>query len=168
MTIVSFISVSSPPVKFYFLTTKYFQISYFIWSSIVRQWVSSSYCRYHSLSPPRLNKIFGSCFLVFGRCWVTPHRLYRGSLTLRFLALNKMNQYAYINSAFILSDCADNSWSYLEPSRMSTMKLLAVNYFRRKAASQKLNWVRKTSDCADNELIVFRIQSNIYNEAFSR
>ena len=48
------------------------------------------------------------------------------------------------------------------------MKLLAVNYFRRKAASQKLNWVRKTSDCADNELIVFRIQSNIYNEAFSR
>ena len=31
---------------------------------------------------PRLNKIFGSYFLVFGKCGVTPHRLYRGSLTL--------------------------------------------------------------------------------------
>ena len=32
---------------------------------------------------PRLNKIFSSYFLVFRKCGVTPHRLYRGSLTLR-------------------------------------------------------------------------------------
>ena len=31
---------------------------------------------------PRLNKMFGSYFLVFGKYGVTPHRLYRGSLTL--------------------------------------------------------------------------------------
>ena len=30
----------------------------------------------------RLNKIFAWYFLVFGECEVTPHRLYRGSLTL--------------------------------------------------------------------------------------
>ena len=30
----------------------------------------------------RLNRIFGSYFLVFGKSGVTPHRLYRGSLTL--------------------------------------------------------------------------------------
>ena len=85
MISVSFISLSHPPpIKFYFLTTKYFQIIYFICSSIVRQSVSSSYCRYHSLSPPLLNKIFGSYFLVFGKCEVTQHRLYRGSLTLLF------------------------------------------------------------------------------------
>ena len=40
------------------------------------------YCRYQSLSSRRLNKTFGSYFLVFGKCGVTPHRLYRGSLTL--------------------------------------------------------------------------------------
>ena len=45
--------------------------------SVSRSW----YCRYQSLSPPRL-KIFGSYFLVFGKCGVTPHRLYRDSLTL--------------------------------------------------------------------------------------
>ena len=44
---------------------------------------SSWYCRYQSLSPPCL-KIFGSYFLVFGKCGVTPHRSYRGSLTLIF------------------------------------------------------------------------------------
>ena len=50
------------------------------------QSVSSSwYCRYQSLSPPRLNKTFGS-YLVFGKCGATQHRLYRGSLTLN---LNK-------------------------------------------------------------------------------
>ena len=48
------------------------------WQSVSSSW----YCRYQSLSPPRLNKIFGSCFLVFGKCGITPHRLYRGSLTL--------------------------------------------------------------------------------------
>ena len=32
---------------------------------------------------PRFNKISGSYFLVFGKCGVTPHRLYRGSLTLK-------------------------------------------------------------------------------------
>ena len=31
---------------------------------------------------PRLNKVFGSYLLVFGKYGVTPHRLYRGSLTL--------------------------------------------------------------------------------------
>ena len=53
------------------------------------QSVSSSwYCRYQSLSPPRLNKTFGSYFLVFGKCGVTPHRLYRGSLTLNEQKMN--------------------------------------------------------------------------------
>ena len=33
---------------------------------------------------PRLNKIFGSYFLVFGKCGVTPHRLYGVLLTLRW------------------------------------------------------------------------------------
>ena len=32
---------------------------------------------------PRFNKIFGSYFFVFGKCGVTPRRLYRGSLTSR-------------------------------------------------------------------------------------
>ena len=34
---------------------------------------------------PRLNKILRSYFLVFGNCGVTPHRLYRGSLTLKLV-----------------------------------------------------------------------------------
>ena len=66
MTNVSFISVSSPLIKFYFLTTKYFQIIYFICSSIVWQSViSSSYCCYHSLlhSPPQQN--FRQLFFSF-------------------------------------------------------------------------------------------------------
>ena len=37
-----------------------------------------------SLSPRRINKIFGSYFLVFGKCGVTPHRFCRGSLTLTY------------------------------------------------------------------------------------
>ena len=32
---------------------------------------------------PRFNKIFGSYFSVFVKCGVTPHCLYRGSITLR-------------------------------------------------------------------------------------
>ena len=83
MTSVSFSSLSHPtPTKFYFSTIKYLQILYFICSSIVWQSVSSSYCRYHSLSqsPPQQN--FWQLFLVFGKCGVTPHRLYSGSLTL--------------------------------------------------------------------------------------
>ena len=48
------------------------------WQSVSSSW----YCRYQSLSPPCLNKIFRSYFLVFGKSGVTPHRLYRGSLTL--------------------------------------------------------------------------------------
>ena len=32
---------------------------------------------------PRFNKIFGSYFLVFRKCGVTPHRLYCGSSTLK-------------------------------------------------------------------------------------
>ena len=85
MTSVSFIALSHPPpIKFYFLTTMYFQIINFICSSIVWQSVSSPCCRYHSLShppplPAPLNKSFGSYFLVFGRCGFTPHC---GSLTL--------------------------------------------------------------------------------------
>ena len=58
MASVSFISLSHPPpIKFYFLTTKYFQIIDFICSSIVWQSASSSCSRYHSLShsPPQQN-----------------------------------------------------------------------------------------------------------------
>ena len=47
----------------------------------------------------RLNKIFGSYFLVFGRCGVTPHRLYRGSLTLTSMKIR--NIYWMILIAFI-------------------------------------------------------------------
>ena len=79
MTSASFISVSSPPIRFYFLTAKYFQIIYFICFSIVWQ---SPVSRYHSLSHSPPQQIFGSYFLVFGKCGVTPHRLYCGSLTL--------------------------------------------------------------------------------------
>ena len=42
--------------------------------------------------PPRLNKIFGNYFLVLGKCGITPHRLYRGSLTLRILTGKKHRQ----------------------------------------------------------------------------
>ena len=65
MTNVSFISVSSPLIKFYFLTTKYFQIIYFICSSIVWESVFSSYSHYHSLSqsPPQQN--FRQLFFSF-------------------------------------------------------------------------------------------------------
>ena len=55
------------------------------WQSVSSSW----YCRYQSLSPPRLNNIFGSYYLVFGRCGVTPHCLYRGSSTLMLLHLWK-------------------------------------------------------------------------------
>ena len=46
---------------------------------------------------PRLNKIFGSYFLVFGKCGVTPHGLYRGSLTLR-------NRYTNTNVSLAVMD----------------------------------------------------------------
>ena len=36
---------------------------------------------------PHLNKIFGRYFLVLGMCGVTPHLLYRDSLTLIILSL---------------------------------------------------------------------------------
>ena len=41
---------------------------------------------------PRLNKVFGSYFLVFGKCGVTPHRLYRGSLTLSFNVVSEYKE----------------------------------------------------------------------------
>ena len=76
MTSVSFISLPHPPpIKFYFLTTKYFQIIYFICSSIVWQSVSRSYCRYHSLwhSPPQQN--FRQLFFSFRKVWGYPTAL---------------------------------------------------------------------------------------------
>ena len=71
MTSVSFISLPHPPpIKFYFLTTKYLQIIDFICSSIVWQSVSSSCSRYHSLShsPPQQNfrQLFFSFWKVRG------------------------------------------------------------------------------------------------------
>ena len=70
-----------------FPTTKYpyvFQIIYFICSSLFfysfSQWQSVSSCTAVAINryrTPRLKKI-----LVFGKCAVTPHRLYRDSLTL--------------------------------------------------------------------------------------
>ena len=46
------------------------------------QYLASYFCRYQSLSPSPLHQNFDSCFLVFRKCGVTPHRLYRDSLTL--------------------------------------------------------------------------------------
>ena len=65
------------------------------WQSVSSSW----YCRYQSLLPPRLNKIFGSYFLLFGKCGVTPHGLYRGSLTLNNSHLG----------LFLTFDCAAES-----------------------------------------------------------
>ena len=72
MTRVNFISLShSPPINFYFLTTKYFQIIYSVCSSIVWQSISSFYCRYHSLSlsPPEQN--FWQLFFSFRKVYPT-------------------------------------------------------------------------------------------------
>ena len=83
MTSVSFISLShSLPIKLYFSTTKYFQIIYLICSSIVSKSYLAPTVVIIRYGTSRLNKIFGSYFLVFGKCGVTPHRLYSGSLTL--------------------------------------------------------------------------------------
>ena len=71
MTSIIFIFLSHPPpIMFYFLlTTKYFQIIHLICSSIVWQSVSSSCCRYHSLShsPPQQN--FWQLFFSFWKVW---------------------------------------------------------------------------------------------------
>ena len=49
--------------------------------------VSSYFCRYQSLSHSQPHENFGSCFLVFGNCGVTPHRLYHHSLNSMYLLL---------------------------------------------------------------------------------
>ena len=76
MTSVSFIALSHPPpIKFYFLTTMYFQIINFICSSIVWQSVSSSCRRYHSLShSPRQQNFRQLCF-SFWKVWEYPTSL---------------------------------------------------------------------------------------------
>ena len=53
--------------------------------------------RYHT---PRLNKIFGSYFLVFGKCGVTPHRLYGGWLTWNYVAHLVFQNYIKIYRLF--------------------------------------------------------------------
>ena len=62
-----------------------FQIVYFISLLFISPLQSLSHQLLLSLSiaialPPQKN--FSSYFLVFGKCWVTPHRLYCDSLTL--------------------------------------------------------------------------------------
>ena len=49
--------------------------------------VSSHFCRFQSLShfPPHQN--FDSYFLVFGKCGVTPHRLYRDLIAVTLKAV---------------------------------------------------------------------------------
>ena len=49
--------------------------------------VSSYFCRYQSLSHSQPHENFGSCFLIFGNCGVTPHRLYHHSLNSMYLLL---------------------------------------------------------------------------------
>ena len=81
-----------------FSTTKYFQIIYFLFFTIS----FAIYCHDSQyLAPtvvinryctPRLNEIFGCYFLVFGKCGVTAHRLYGGSLTL----IRQVNQKSII------------------------------------------------------------------------
>ena len=80
-------------LRIYFSITKYFQIILFylfFTTFFAMFWHGSQYLaptivinRYHT---PHLNKIFGSYFLVIGKCGVTPHRLYRDSLTLSIFA----------------------------------------------------------------------------------
>ena len=59
-------------IKFYFLTTKYFQIIYIICSSIVWQSASSSYCHCHLLSHSPLHQNFGQLFFNFHKVWGYP------------------------------------------------------------------------------------------------
>ena len=79
MTSVSFIFLSHPlQLSSIFLTIEYFQIIYLFFNSLTVCLTAPTVVtiRYGT---PRFNKIFSSYFLVFGKCGVTLHRLYRGS-----------------------------------------------------------------------------------------
>ena len=94
MTSVSFISMShTPPIKLYFLTTKYFQVIYqYLAPTVV-------IIRYRN---SRLNKNFGSNFLVFRKCGVTPNRIYRGSLTLTKIECKTRLLVAIVDRRFLI------------------------------------------------------------------
>ena len=53
--------------------------------------ISSYFWRYQSLSHSSLHQNFGTYFLVFRRCDVTPHRLCRDSLILRICYIQQDN-----------------------------------------------------------------------------
>ena len=61
-------------LRIYFLTTKYFQVIYFICSSLYHdsQYLDSSYCRYQSLSHSLPQQNFWQLFFSFWKVWGYP------------------------------------------------------------------------------------------------